>query len=147
MKHRRTLEGTTWSFLTTNFEVRLELEREFNYRYDGDDPDGETQAKIDSGEYVVFNSTVIVEFDGEEIASEHLGGSVYGADRYQEFWTAHRDADPMNRNCSIMRAVEGDNVSICHYFPGMVKDAIKDARRVLCLRAKLLRSETKWLNG
>jgi hypothetical protein len=35
----------------------------------------------------------------------------------------------MNRNCSIMRAARGGNVCICHYFPGMVAEAINAARK------------------
>lgn len=34
----------------------------------------------------------------------------------------------MNRNCSIMRAANGDNVMIGHYFPDMVREAVRQAR-------------------
>ncbi|MER9833391.1 hypothetical protein NKJ28_00240 [Mesorhizobium sp. M0145] len=120
--------GTVWVHTTARFRVRLEIEPDFVYRYDGHDENGETQAKLDSGEYVAFDSAVIVELDGEEIARDSLGGSVYAADEIAEFWTAHRCSDPMNRNCSIMRAARGGNVSICHYFPGMISEAIDAAR-------------------
>jgi hypothetical protein len=118
---------TVWSFNTSRFAVSLQVEIDYDYQYDGDDEDGETQAALDSGEYVAFDSRVVVELDGIEIASDSLGGSVYAADSMDEFWTAHRGADPMNRNCSIMRAERGANVVICHYFPDMVREAVRSA--------------------
>ncbi len=123
--------GNVWEFRTKRFLVWLEIQLEEGYRYDGDDPDGETQEKLDNGEYVAFESIVHVELDGEEIAWDALCGSVYAYDEVSDFWTAHRDSDPMNRNCSIMRGKHpaGPNVSIAHYFPGMVAEAIKEARQ------------------
>lgn len=124
---------TIWCFHTRHFVVRLELERQYGYKYDGDDPDGETQAKLDAGEYVAFDSAVRVIHrpTGIELGADYLGGSVYAAATIAEFWTAHRDPNPAHRNCSLMRAARGDNVCIGHYFPGMVSDAIRDARRTL----------------
>lgn len=120
--------GTVWTFRTTRFCVSLEITRDRRYRYDGDDEDCEIQNALDAGEMIAFDSCVRVELDGEEIASDHLGGSVYYDGRQSEFWTAHRDADPMNRNCSLMRAKRGENACIGHYFPGMVQAAIAEAR-------------------
>lgn len=119
-----------WRFRTKRFTVSLYLKRDWGYQYDGDDAGGETQEKLDSGEYVAFDSTVEVELDGEVIAHNTMSGSVYAADEVAQFFTGHRDIDPMNRNCSIMRAAHpaGPNVSICHYFPGMVSEACEDAR-------------------
>lgn len=125
-------EGTVWRFRTKRFTVALQLSEEPGYRYDGDDEDGETQAPLDSGEFVAFDSRVIVYLDGEEIGSDSLGGSVYAADSVAEFWTAHRDPNPMNRNCSEMRAAHGGNMCIGHYFPDMVSEAIRQARAFLC---------------
>jgi len=71
---------------------------------------------------------VIVQLDGTIIGADLLGGSVYKSGEESDFWTAHRDPDPMNRNCSIMRAKAGKPVAICHYFPEMVRAAIAEAR-------------------
>lgn len=123
-----------WSFRTARFSIYLEVQPDYGYQYDGDDPDGETQSKLDSGEYVAFDSFVSIMLDGVEVGSDSLGGSVYAADEVETFWTAHRDPDAMNRNCSIMRAAwrgEGNpdaKVSICHYFPDMVRQAVAMAR-------------------
>lgn len=119
---------TVWTFKTARFAVSLQIAQDHGYQYDGDDENGETQAALDSGEMVAFDSRVIVELDGLEVGADHLGGSVYYANDMADFWTAHRDADPFNRNCEEMRATNGQNCSICHYFPGMVQEAIEQAR-------------------
>lgn len=125
-------DGIVWSFQTENFAVSLIIEEESYPKYDGDDEDGEVQRKLDNGEYVMFESRVEVAFkDGCSptiVGTDYLGGSVYANGEENQFWTAHRDPDPMNRNCSIMRATRGGNVTICHYFPDMVRIAIKAAR-------------------
>lgn len=122
---------TVWTFETARFRVALEITREYNYQYDGDDEDGSIQDAIYRGELIAWHATVVVRLDGRVIANDYLGGSVYGADEVDHFWTDHRCADPMNRNCSIMRAARGGNVVICHYFPDMVRTAVDEARKAL----------------
>jgi len=139
-RNTRATFGTVWSFKAGRFLVSLELERDFNYRYDGEDEDGATQAALDSGEFVAFDSTVIVEFEGEEIGRDSLCGSVYSASDVAAFFSDHRDTDPMNRNCSAMRAARGDNVVICHYFPDMVRQVIAEARDTIKARRAELES-------
>lgn len=109
--------GTLWTFRSGRFLVGLTLEETPGYQYDGDDPDGETQAAIDSGEYVAFDSKVWVELDGEEIASDYLCGSVY-ADT-QDFVSEHYGCRPKGYGA---------------YFPDMVRQAIGEARDYLRTR-------------
>lgn len=90
------------------------------------DDDGEARANLESGLWEAFDTKVSVRFNGVEIASDWLCQSIY-ADP-SEFFSDHRDADPMNRNCSVMRAARGDNVMIGHYFPDMVRNAVNEAR-------------------
>ncbi len=123
--------GLKWFFETARFEVQLHIDRLHNFKYDGDDETGETQAALDSGEFVAFDSTVTVLLDGVEIGRDHLGSSVYARDEVAQFWTDHRGNDAMNRNCSIMRKARGGNVCICHYFPSMVSVAIQEARHTI----------------
>ena len=125
------MTDTVWQFQTARLSVWLNLTYDPGYRYDGDDEDGETQAKLDSGEYIAFDSEVVIELDGMEIAADYLGASVYSQDNASEFWTAHRDTNPMNRNCSIMRQARGHNVTIGHYFPDMVRIACQRARATI----------------
>ena len=120
-----------WSFETAKYRISLHIEPEYGYRYDGDDPDGEIQRKLDNGAYEMFNSTVKVIKNGHVVGTAYLGASVYDSNKIAEFWTAHRDPDPMNRNCSIMRAKSGEKVNICHYFPDLVREAIAEARKTL----------------
>lgn len=128
---------TAWEFKTARFRVCLEIRQDLDYRYDGDDENGETQAGLDAGDFVAFDSLVRVFLDGVEVSSDSLGGSVYGVNDVAEFWTAHRGADPLDRNCSIMRAARGSNVCICHYFPEMVRQAIAAARATICNAPRL----------
>lgn len=133
MQSYRFKSGAAWRFRTKNFIVELQLERIHGYRYDGDDEEGETQAAIDLGDLHAFESTVNVYLRGEDepIGSDNLYGSVY--DNPDEFFTAHRDPDPKNRNCSLY-----PDRRICHYFPDMVREAIREARETLIARRKAL---------
>lgn len=124
-RNKNAVFGTVWTFKAGRFLVSLELERDHRYKYDGDDPDGETQDKLDSGEYVAFDSVVRVELDGEEIAADYLGGSVYAYDDVSDFYTEHRTSDPEYRNTLAQKA---RGVCIVHYFPDMVRTAISEAR-------------------
>lgn len=121
------MNKVVWKFETANFTIQLRLDREYGYQYDGDDENGETQSALDCGDYVAFDSTIEVVWNDTVIGSDSLGGSVYDANEVEQFWTAHRDTDPMNRNCTLMRDKLG-NASICHYFPDMVRQALKQAR-------------------
>lgn len=120
-----------WAFKSGRFDVQLHIEHDFNYKYDGDDEDGEIQRALDEDRYCAFDSTVLVKLDGIVVGRDDLGGSVYDARKVSEFWTAHRDADPMNRNCTAYRAVHGQRSVICHYFPDMVRMACANARATL----------------
>jgi hypothetical protein len=57
-----------------------------------------------------------------------LGGSVYESGKEREFWTAHHASTADGRNTLAQKA---RNTVICHYFPDMVRLAIKDARETL----------------
>jgi len=100
-----------WSFKTKRYCVSLYVEQEQNYRYDGEDCDGAIQRALDRGELVAFESSVIIERDGVEVARDSLCGSVYEFGNVHEFWTAHR------------KSPGG------HYFPDMVRSAARAARK------------------
>jgi len=125
-------EGIVWTFTTERFCISLEIEVESYPRYDGDDEDGEIQRQLDNGSLVQFDSRVVVELDGVEIGSDHLGASVYDPRTADEFWTAHRDPNHLNRNCSY-----NPGVNVCHYFPEMVREAIRQAREHLAKAPKM----------
>lgn len=119
---------TVWEFETVNYRIALELSPEetdpkdlFQFQEDID--------AIHNGDVAWFAASVVVYKKGHEIGRDALGGCAYKT--AEEFYTSHRNRDPMNRNCSLMRAARGDNVVICHYFPDMVRLAIEDGRRTL----------------
>lgn len=115
---------TMWQFKTANFTIRAQVCPDYDVDASFDET-GETQANLDSGLWQAFGTRVQV----LELGSDSLWGSIY--EKPREFFTDHRSADPMNRNCTIMRAKHGEKTSICHYFPGMVAEAIAQARAQL----------------
>lgn len=118
-------EETVWSFETARFAVELHIAPEDMGPADSFEFE-EDIAAVRDGTVEWFQASVVIKLDGREIARDSLGGCAYNSVR--EFFTSHRDPDPMNRNCSVMRAAKGD-VCIGHYFPGMVSEAIAEARR------------------
>jgi hypothetical protein len=121
---------TVWEFQTARFLVKLQIDDQFDWCNIYDE-DSETQAGLNSGELIAFDSRVIVEFDGAEVGADYLTWSIYEAGHVRDFWTQHRDLNPMDRNCTLMRAVQGENCCICHYFPSMVRIAVGEARSAM----------------
>lgn len=119
-----------WTFETKNFSVEFSAEEERDLDLSFDD-DGSIAEGLDSGKYVAFCAMVRVIYKptGAVVGGDSLGGCIY--ESVEEFITSHRDSDPMNRNCSIMRAKHpaGPKVSICHYFPDMIAEAVANARK------------------
>ena len=116
-----------WTFKTARFTLSCDALVE-DYPDLSWDETSEVAEKINAGEYMLFCARVTVYLDGREIASDYLGNCVYEPGSFE---TDHRGPDPMNRNCTFMRAARGRNVVICHYFPDMVRAAIAEARKVL----------------
>lgn len=118
---------TLWSFETARFTVRLDCTYDDDFDPHGDvDDDGETAENMGSGLWGAYVFRAVVALDGNDIASDVLGGSVY--ENVRDFVREHRAADPLERNCTVMRQARGD-VVICHYFPDMVRNAISEARK------------------
>ena len=128
------MDDLLWAFNTANFKISLIVEPEYGDPHDFFDSDEDIEFAYQGGP-AWFSAEVRVDRwnpaseEWEKIASDHLGGCCYKT--FEEFYTAHRDPDPMNRNSSIMRAEKGQNTVICHYFPDMVSQAINSAREAL----------------
>ena len=115
-----------WRFDTANFSVRLEIAPEDMDPAHSFEFEEDIEA-VRSGEVDWFCARVrVLGPTGEELGASYLGGCAYKP--ASDFWTAHRGADPMARNCSIVRAERGENACIGHYFPSMVTDAVAEAR-------------------
>lgn len=113
-----------WSFRTARFVVTLD----WTYDDDADlswDETGETQAKIESGEWGVFTFRVRVTCDGREVGCDYLGGSVY--------------ADPAEFRDHVGLAVKcrADGRNYGSYFTDMTREAIREARKSLCNAPRL----------
>jgi hypothetical protein len=121
------LQDLIWSFETKHFRVECLFSPDDDVDTSFDET-GETRLNLATGFWQAFATEVRVvhKLTGAVLGSDTLCGSIYENPR--DFVTDHRDPDPMNRNCSIMRAALG-NVIICHYFPGMVAEAIREARK------------------
>ena len=122
------LSDAAWAFRTARFTVALfATPCEEDPRDQFDDP--EDVDAIERGAVEWFDAAVIVfaHVNGRftEVGADYLGGCAYAS--VDEFATSHRDPDPLNRNCSIMRAARGD-VVVGHYFPDMVREACRIAR-------------------
>jgi hypothetical protein len=122
------LRDTLWQFETKHFRVECLISPDDDADLSFDET-GETQANVASDLWQAFCTEVRVvhKMTGAVLGTDSLCGSIY--ENPSDFVRDHRDRDPMNRNCSIMRAARGSNVSICHYFPGMVAEAIRAARQ------------------
>jgi hypothetical protein len=119
---------TVWQFETRNLRITLDITECL------DDPADQFQNGTDvddirNGRIAWFDARVRISTDGRELGADYLGGCAYGD--ISDFYTEHRVADPLDRNSSIMRASRGSNVYICHYFPSMVGEACREARKTL----------------
>lgn len=121
-------------FETANFVIRATIQPDEDIDMSWDE-DGETREKLNSGEYQAFATIVTVAHNGLVLGESSLWGSIYT--KPEDFFTGHRNANPMNRNCSAMRAVHGGNVTICHYFPDMVSEAVGQARKAIATMPKV----------
>jgi hypothetical protein len=124
-----------YRFETASYLVRATIEPDDDVDLSFDET-SETRDNLESGEWQAFCTMVTVEHKetGVVLGKDTLCGSIY--DKPADFFSSHRSPDPMNRNCSMMRAARGDNSVICHYFPDMVRGAISDARKTLELTRK-----------
>lgn len=76
-----------------------------------------------------FSAGVAVYRDDRLVAQTWLGGCY---NSIGEFCGGHRDPNPLNRNCSIMRRARRKArraaISICHYFPDLIREVLAEAR-------------------
>lgn len=118
-------DAIIWQFDTANFRVICHAEVEDMQPDFSEEADNAFAA--DGGAHW-FCAFVSVWYGTDENRLEYLGHDCLGGCSYRsfnEFVTSHRCADPENRNTLAMKA---RNVSICHYFPDMVREAIAAAR-------------------
>jgi hypothetical protein len=120
---------TAWQFKTRNLRITLDIAECLDDPTDQFEAGDQTVQDIRNGRIAWFDARVRISTDGQELGADYLGGCAYGD--ISDFYTDHRSADPLHRNSSIMRASRGSNVVICHYFPSMVSEACRRARKTL----------------
>lgn len=134
MSADRVRRDAYWTFETKHFLIAFEPEPEEMDPADSFEfpEDVEFAMRNDPAAWFCAVVTVYAK-NGEDtliyLAHNALGGCSYNS--FEEFVASHRDPDPMNRNCSAMRIARGENVVICDYFPGMVREAVSDTRKAL----------------
>jgi hypothetical protein len=112
----RSEQTEMFRFKTVNFLIVATIEPDHDVDISFDETN-ETRDNLESGKWQAFGTIVTISHNGIELGQHSLWGSIYADPR--DFFTSHRDSDPMNRNCSIMRKARGDAV-LCHYFPDMI---------------------------
>ena len=115
----RNSETIMWQFETQNFRIVASIEPDEDCDFSFDES-GETQAKVESGEWEVFQTAVRVYLRDAEISADYLGGSIYSDPR--EFFREHIGLAARSR-------ADGRNYGC--YFPQMVREAISEARKAL----------------
>jgi flavin-binding protein dodecin len=116
-----------YSFDTASLHVVAYAEPEEMDPADSFEFDEDIEA-VRNGDVEWFSVKVEVKhnYTGALLGFSSLGGCAYKS--VDEFTTGHRNPDPMSRNCSVMRDKQGGNVSTCHYFPDMIREACDEAR-------------------
>jgi hypothetical protein len=71
-------------------------------------------------------------YDWQEMGADYLGGCSYHS--VKEFYTAWRTDPDDSRNTLAMK---DKGITICHYFPDMVRTAIAEARTALARMADI----------
>ena len=126
---------TQWTFCTRNIEVAFQVSECLENPREQFSDDADVEA-IESGSIAWFDARVLVILRDPEARGMRLllGSDVLGACAYEsvrDFYVEHRNVDPMKRNCSVRRAIEGEHTHVAYYFPDMVRAAVTEARKRL----------------
>jgi len=110
---------TIWQFKTKNFTVRMSCDYQEESEDLSFDETGETQEKVNSGEWAVyvFHAEVIERATGNTIGEDYLGGSIY--------------ANPEDFRDHVGLAIKSREAGRNYgsYFTQMIREAICEARK------------------
>lgn len=122
-----------WEFRTRRLSVALEVEPDDCDPADSFEFPEDVEFANSGDPWAWFYARVVVrDREGNELGDDSLGGCSYRS--WEDFYAAHRDADPANRNC----AATLQRHTICHYFPSMVREACRRARATLEMHAEAI---------
>lgn len=133
MTDERTIRhNAAWSFETARFFVGFYAEEEDMDPKDSFEFPDDIEFASSGNDGAWFAARVSVwlksenPYDWQELGADHLGGCSYNS--VEEFYTAWRTSADEFRNTL---ANKDAHRVICHYFPDMVRTAIKEARTAL----------------
>lgn len=119
---RHTL-GTMRTFKTKHFTVIADAIEDDCLDFSWDDT-GETQEKVNSGEYLCFTARVRVLLHGREIGADYLSNCIHESlDKFMD----HKECGKQNREY----AAQGKEGRCGSYFSDMIRAAIAEARKEL----------------
>ena len=110
---------TLWRFKTKRFCVSLAAAPEYAPDLSWDET-GETAEKLESGEWSCVCFRVRVDYDSETVGEDYLGASIYA--NLEDFRREHIGLAAKSR---------ADGCNYGCYFPGMIAEAIAEARKTL----------------
>lgn len=143
MTRKDLIDRAEWSFATRDFLVTFDREEENDDPADHFDDPADVEFAREGGWNwfaAVVRVWLIDPVTGEAdlVGADYLGGCSYR--NRADFVAAHRDPDPMNRNCEAYRARHGSSAAVGHYFPDMVRLACREAREAVQARKARLSS-------
>lgn len=115
--------GTIRKFETRNFSIVIDAVEDYDVDLSWDET-GEVREKLESGEFQSFTVRAIAYLNGAEVASDYLGGCIYGdISEFQD----HRQCGAQTRK---LRA-EGSKAVCGSYFSDMVRNVCEQARETV----------------
>lgn len=122
----RNNETEMFRFETANFIVRATIQPDSDLDLSWDET-GETRANLESGLWDAFGTVVTVSTrDGIELGESSLWGSIY-----------EKPADFFREHIGLAAKSRADGCNYGSYFPGMVREAIGEARKALANMPKV----------
>lgn len=110
-------------FQTDNFVVIVDAIEDEGIDLSWDES-GETASALESGRYMAFCARARVLYQGEEIASDYLGGCIYES---AAAFMDHRECGKQNREL----AARGESSRCGSYFTDMIHSVCADARKYI----------------
>lgn len=124
--------GTIREFKRKNFTVRVSADWDYDTDLSFDDT-GKVLKKLENGDLISFQVSVVVYCKGQEISADYLGGCIY---ENLEAFMDHKECGRQNRQM----AAEGKEGRCGSYFADMISEAVREARKNLTeLRGVYLR--------
>lgn len=121
---------TIWQFKTKNFIVRMTCDYQQESEDFSFDETGETQEKVNSGEWAVyvFHAEVIERATGNTIGENYLGGSIYA------------DPEDFRDHAGLGIKSREHGTRYGSYFVDMIRESINEARATYAEQRPRLRA-------